>query len=65
MARVRVITSVTGGTLPQRLRIRWAALRLRLAARNLTEYEVTVLFNCLIAEAKSRGLDVHFWGTVR
>lgn len=65
MARVRIAASVSGGTLPARLRIRWALLRLVLASRHMTAYEARTLFNALITEAEARGLEARVTGTIR
>lgn len=61
MTRTRLSITVTGGSLRDRLRFRLAALRLRIAFRDLTDDQLAVFLDGLAFRAQEYGMDVRRW----
>lgn len=61
MTRTQLRITVTGGSLRDRLRLRLAALRLRIAFRDLTDDQIAVFLDGLAFRAQELGLDVRRW----
>lgn len=60
MTRTRLRITVTGGSLRDRLRLRLAVLRLRIAFRDLTDDQIAVFLDGFVSRAQEDGLDVQW-----
>lgn len=61
MTRIRLRITMTGGSLWDRLRLRLAALRLRIVFRDLTDDQLAVFLDGLVSQAQENGMRVRRW----